>query len=167
MVAQNLVAILEREEELNKLTRRFISDWILTDFKEKGKAFYDVWDIVLKNYFPLTRPILFRATDRISRNGKIASFTGRIECARRISGGKGALLICDTNEALKFVESYYSIGEYKHTFYPLGQVLVKAKNNGGWGFSQIFLDKYIREDEYIMRVNFDHIYSFKWSPQNI
>lgn len=162
-IAQNLINILECGATITVQTRRFIGDWILTGSLEKRKAFYDVWDIVLKNYLPKTRPFLFRACNRISKNGRIASFTGRLECARKFSNGKGSLIICDTKETLTFEETFNKFGEYKHSFYPLVDVLVRAKNEGGWEFSERLLNEYIGEDEYIMRINLDHMHSFKWT----
>ena len=161
-IAQNLIDILQKDAEINKPTRKFIGNWILSGPQEKRKAFYDVWDIVLKNYLPTSRPILFRACDRISKNGKIASFTGRIESARRFSKGKGSLIICDTEEVLQFESKYFKPGEYRHTFYPLVSVLKKASESGGWGFSEDLLNNYIVEDEYIMRINLGSMYTFKW-----
>lgn len=161
-IAQNLIDVLQKDANINKLTVTFIGNWILTGSDEKRKAFFDVWEIVLKNYLPTTRPILFRACTRISKNGKIASFTGRLECARRINKGKGSLIICDTNEILEFEEKLYNPGEYKHTFYPLSSLLKKAKKSGGCGFSERLLNDYIGEDEYIMRVDLGKMQSFKW-----
>ena len=161
-IAQNLIDILQKGSEITNQTRVFIINWCRTDASEKRKAFFDVWDIVLKNYLPSTRPILFRACERIGKNGKIASFTGRLECARRFSKGKGSLIVCDTKELLQFEEKYYKQGEYKHTFYPLVSVLEKAKANGGYGFPERFLSEFIGEDEYIMRVALGNMYSFKW-----
>ena len=161
-IAQNLIDVLQKDVTINAQTRGFISNWILTGPDEKRKAFFDVWDLVLRNYLPTTRPILFRACNRKSSKEKIASFTGRLECAARFSQGKGTLLICDTNEQLKYEEEFYKIGEYKHTFYPLVSVLTKAKELGGCGFSERFLNDYIGEDEYIMRVNLGRTHSFKW-----
>ncbi|MFM9951529.1 MAG: hypothetical protein ACKV1O_26575 [Saprospiraceae bacterium] len=161
-IAQNLIDILQKDANINEQTRRFICNWILTGSDKKRKAFFDVWDIVLKNYLPTTRPILFRACERINKKGKIASFTGRLECARRFSKGKGSLIICDTKEELEFEEKFYKTGEYKHTFYPLVNVLVKARDSGGCGFSERILNDYIDEDEYIMRINLGNIYSFRW-----
>lgn len=151
-IAHNLIGILETDQSITKETKRFIGDWILTDSKEKRKAFYDVWDIVLKNFLPTTRPILFRACDRISKNGKIASFTGRLECAKRFSKGKGSLIICDTKESMAFEETFHKVGEYKHTFYPLVDVLVKEK----------ILSDHVGEDEYIMRINLGRMGCVKW-----
>lgn len=165
-IAKNLIGILENEENLTDLTRRFIGDWILTASKEKRKAFFDVWEIVLKNFLPTTRPILFRACNRISKNGKIASFTGRLECAKKFSKCKGSLIICDTKETLDFEEFFNKIGEYKHTFYPLVDVLIKAKNLGGWGFSERILNDYIGEDEYIMRINLGRMHCVRWTNNN-
>lgn len=165
-IAQNLIDILEKDATISAQTKRFIGDWILTDSGEKRKVFFDVWDIVLKNFLPTTRPILFRACDRISKDGKIASFTGRLESARRFSNGKGSLIICDTKETLAFEESSYKHGEYKHTFYPLVDVLEKARNAGGCGFSDWILNEYKGEDEYIMRINLGHMHCTKWIKSN-
>lgn len=161
-IAQNLIDILQKDANITEQTRGFICNWILTGPSEKRKAFFDVWDIVLKNYLPTTRPILFRACKRISKKGKIASFTGRLECARRFSKGRGSLIIIDTKETLIFEEKLYKTGEYKHSFYPLVNVLVKARDSGGCGFSEGILNDYIGEDEYIMRINLGDIYSFRW-----
>lgn len=162
-IAKNLVGILKNDENITEQTRTFINNWVLTGPKEKRKAFFDIWDIVLKSFLPTTRPILFRACDRVSKDGKIASFTGRLECARKISRGKGSLIISDTKETLEHEDTFYGVEEYKHTFYPLVEVLLKAKNDGGWGFSENFLDNYIGEDEYIMRVNLGRMHCFKWT----
>lgn len=160
-IAKNLIDILQKDASISKLTRIFITNWLCTDYTEKRKAFYDVWDIVLKDYLPTTRPVLFRTCVRISKIGKIASFTGRLECARRIGEGKGSLLICDTKEALKFEEEFYSIGEYKHTFYPLVTVLTKVRDSGNNELSERTLE-FIGEDEYIMRIHQRNMHSFKW-----
>ena len=86
-IAQNLIDILQKDTGLIKETKRFISHWILSGPEEKTKDDFDIWDIVLRNYLPKTRPVLFRACDIINKKGKILSFTGRLECARRISQG--------------------------------------------------------------------------------
>ena len=169
-IAQNLIDILQKDSEMTEQTREFIVNWILTPPDEKRKAFFDVWDIVLKNYLPTTRPILFRACKRISKNGKIASFTGRIESARRFSEGRGSLIICDTKETLQFEEQDYQPGEYKHTFYPLVRVLEKAKASGGCGFPKRTLDRldeYICEDEYIMRIDLENMYGLRWIKNDL
>ena len=165
-IAQNLIDILQQDVIITKETRTFICNWILTDGKEKRKAFFDVWDIVLKNYLPTITPVLFRTCKRISKIDKIASFTGRLECARRFNKDKGVLMICDTKENLKFEEEIYSVGEYKHTFYPLVSVLMKARDFGGWGFSERIFN-YIGEDEYIMRINSGNFHSFRWEKRDI
>lgn len=161
-IAQNLIDILEKDLEITEHTRRFICNWILTGPEEKRKAFFDVWDIVLKNYLPKTRPILFRSCEKIGKSDKITSFTGRLESAKRFSNGSGFLIIFDTNETLEFAEKLYKAGEYKRTFYPLGNVLKKARNSGGWGFTERFLNDFIGEDEYIMRIDQGYSYSLRW-----
>lgn len=164
-IAQNLIDILQKDAKISIQTTRFVGDWILTGSEEKRKAFFDVWDIVLKNYIPTTRPILFRTCHRIGKNGKIASFTGQLECARRISRGKGTMIICDTKEALEFEEKFYKIGEYKHTFYPLVNVLIKDRDSGECVFSELIL-RYIGEEEYIMRINSGRMNLFKWAKND-
>ncbi|WP_211226764.1 hypothetical protein [Algoriphagus vanfongensis] len=161
-IAQNLINILEKDEAITSETKRFISDWILTPPNEKRKAFFDVWEIVLKNYLPSSRPILFRSFKGKLINGRISSFTGRIECAKRFSNGRGSLLICDTKETLKFDEKYGEPGGFRYSFYPIVDVLNKAKNDGGWGFSSMILNDHIGEDEYIMRIELNNMYHLKW-----
>lgn len=165
-IAQNLIDILQKDSEITEQTRGFIYNWILTGPDEKRKAFFDVWDIVLKNYLPATRPVLFRACERLSKNGKIASFTGRLESARRFSDGKGSLIICDTKENLK-IDELRSAGQYRYSFYPLVCVLKKAKISGWRGFNKTFLNKYIGEDEYIMRIDLGNMHSFKWIKNDL
>lgn len=162
-IAQNLIDILENDTDITEQTRRFICNWCLTGPDEKRKAFFDVWDLVLKSYLPKISLVLFRACDKIGKNGKIASFTGRLECARRFSEGKGFLIIYDTKETLQFVEKSYKIGEYKHAFYPLVNVLRKARDSGGCGFTERFLNDFIGEDEYIMRINSEYSCCLRWT----
>mgnify|MGYP000070300134 CR=1 FL=1 len=161
-IAQNLIEILQKNANIDDQTRVFIGNWILTISAEKTKAFYDVWDIVLKNFLPTTRPVLFRSCKRNIKKNKIASFTGRLECARRFSKNNGFLIICDTNESLQSEEIFHKPGEYENTFYPLVSVLIKAKELGGCGFSERILNDYIGEDEYIMKTNKDIMSSVKW-----
>lgn len=161
-IAQNLIDVLQKDMMISKQASTFIGNWILTDGSDKRKAFFDVWDIVLKNYMPTTRPVLFRACGRVHKNEKIASFTGRLECARRFSENRGSLIICDTKESLEHEGKFYTVGEYKHTFYPLVSVLKKARDAGGWGFSQRLLNDYIGEDEYIMRITLGNMHCLKW-----
>lgn len=70
--------------------------------------------------------------------------------------------MCDTKETLKYEQRLYQKGQYKHSFFPLVEVLIKARNSGGSGFSERFLNEYIGEDEYIMRVSLDNMHIFKW-----
>jgi hypothetical protein len=161
-IAENLVDILQNNKGITDLTRSFIGNWILTVAVEKRKAFFDVWDIVLKNYLPTKRPILFRACKRINKSGKISSFTGNLNSAKRFCDAKGFVLVCDTNETLQFEEEFYKKGDYRHTFYPLVDVLKKAKDSDGWGFSERLLENYTGEDEYIMRIDIENLHSLKW-----
>lgn len=159
-IAKDLVNALEHTVRLSQPAASFVRNWILTGPDEKYKAFYDVWDIVLHNYMPTQYPILFRACTRRA-NGRIASFTGRLEAARRFLDGKGFLLFCDTKEALPIYQDMQK-GAYRHTFYPLGYLLEQEA-----GFPDSFLSpwlcsQYRGEDEYIMRINTSHMHSLKW-----
>jgi hypothetical protein len=161
-IAQNLIDILEKDVDISEDTVTFIHKWLTTGSDGKRKAFYDIWDMVLKNYLPNTRPILFRACGRISNSDKIASFTVRIQFASRYSRGIGVLVICDTRETLKFKEDFGRPGEYRHSFYPLTEVLIKWKAAGWSGLSKEFLNMYIEADEYIMRINWGNMYGSRW-----
>lgn len=153
-IAQNLIDITDDISKLSIQTRNFICKWVAeTDPEDRGKTFTDVWEIVLKNYLPKpeSRPILYRSCRRRTED-KIKSFTGRFECARRMSEGKGLLIICDTSQTLFAEERFYQPGQYRHTYYPLAEVLKKG---------EFLLDHAKKEDEYIMRVSSD-MHSFRW-----
>jgi hypothetical protein len=160
-IAQNLIDICECNAPIEKPTATFVGNWILTGPEEKFKAYYDVWDLVLKNYLPKSRPILFRSCSRRT-HGKIASFTGRLESAQRFSGEKGFLLICQTEESLKYEETFYKRGEYRHTFYPLSEVIKKDNESKNHVFSDRLRKNYAGEDEYIMRVDSGYLVTVKW-----
>lgn len=152
--AENLIDILVKNVPPTKDTRIFIGNWILTDRSEKFKAYYDVWELVLANYYPESRPILFRAISRKSKSEYIASFTGSAYTAEKFSNDNGYWIVCDTKDTLMPEEPKHRKGNYRNTFYPLSEVLQKAKNNGGWGFSDRLLRNYSGENEYIMKIDF-------------
>lgn len=162
-IAQNLIDILEKDVQITNETNKFVSNWILTCGNEKTKIYYDVWDIVLKNYLPKTKPVLFRSCSEIKNDGKIVSFTSCIEVANMFSQDKTNeyIIICDTKSTLLFEDEIYKVGEYKNTFFPLTDILIKAKEGGGWGFSNRILNNYQGEKEYIMRINLENMYCVK------
>ncbi|MCE3074480.1 MULTISPECIES: hypothetical protein [Chryseobacterium] len=161
-ISQNLIDILEKEICPSPETITFICNWILTDRSEKFKAYYDVWEIVLKNFYPKARPILIRSISRKSKHEYIASFTNSAYSAERFGEGKGYWIICDTKDSLISDIPMNKKGSYRNTFYPLSDVLKKAKEKDGWGFTQSFLSKYSGEDEYIMKINFSHMQLLKY-----
>ena len=123
--------------------------------EEKTKAFYDVWGIVLNNYMPKTRPVLFRSCNRLV-DDKIASFTGRFRVVQRFSRGKGLLIICDTEESLfplEFTENHPPNRPYRNTFFSIAELLRKEAQSSSCKFSARLIRDYSGEDEYIMRVN--------------
>ncbi|MEB2774614.1 hypothetical protein SYJ56_04810 [Algoriphagus sp. D3-2-R+10] len=164
-IAQNLIDIFQKDEKITDEARIFIKNWILTVGSEKRKAFFDVWEIVLKNFLPETRPILFRACSRITKKQKVSSFTGSLDCASRFSKRKGFLLMCDTKDTLKYEGELLKPGRYMHTFYPIVDLLKKARDAKDWGFSESFISDYIGEDEYIMKVDWYGMNRFKWLPE--
>jgi|SRR5690554_1581372 len=161
-VAQNLIDIFEKNAVIKNETTTFIINWVMSGPKEKYKFYYDVWNIVLKNHIPRYRPILFRSTERKYKFDRISSFTSSLYCAERFSDGKGYLIICDTNETLKYEKRVRKRGNYRNSFYPIVELLKKAKSNGGWNFSERFLNEYIREQEYVMSTDFDNMSMFKF-----
>ncbi|MFV8355356.1 hypothetical protein ACNQGB_04115 [Flavobacterium sp. XS1P32] len=162
-IAQNLLDILQADSTITQDTKTFICKWILTDYLGKTKAFYDVWDIVLRNYLPVKRPILFRSCQRKIVKNRIASFTGSLNCVMRFSKHKGYLIICNSKDQLKHEAKFNKKGNYKKTFYPLVNVLKKAQKSDGWGFSANFLEEFIGEDEHIMHTNFENNCVLKWA----
>ena len=48
----NTIAFMESKENLSLETAIFIGNWLGSDSSQKGKSYYDVWDLVLKNYMP-------------------------------------------------------------------------------------------------------------------
>ena len=159
-IAQNLIDIIDKDMLPSVDTRNFIYNWMITDRRGKFKAYYDVWDIVLKNFIPKTKPILIRSIPRKSKLEYIASFTNSAYCAVRFGQGKGYWIICDTKDCLPSLE--INKGKYRNTFYPLSDVLKKAKENEGYGFSESFLMRYAGEDEYIMKIDFSVMQLLKY-----
>ncbi len=159
-IAQNLIDIFDKDIAPSVDTRRFICNWIQTDRNQKFKAYYDVWEIVLKNYIPKTKPILIRSISRKSKLEYIASFTNTVYSAVRFGAGKGYWIICDTKDCLPSLK--INKGKYRNTFYPLTDVLKKARANGGYGFSERFLRDYSGEDEYIMKIDYSVMQLLKY-----
>ena len=87
-IAQNLIDIIDKDTLPTIDTRRFICNWVTTGRSEKFKAYYDVWEIVLKNFIPKTQPILIRSIDRKSKLEYIASFTNTAYSAVRFGNRK-------------------------------------------------------------------------------
>lgn len=161
LISTNLVAFMQSEDNLLEESAAFIANWILTVANEKPKAYFDVWDVVLKNYMPTARPILFRSCKR-RENGRIASYTGNISCARKFSEGKGFLLICDT---MRLILDRQVKGQYDYTFFPISELLKKEAKSVDCKFSESLIDNYSGEDEYVMRTNLNWIHSCKWFPE--
>lgn len=161
-ISQNLINILTEGEELKKTTRDFIAEWVNGE-KIHLKAFSDVWEFVLKNYLPSHRPILYRSTHRVSKNGKIASFTSSYNSYWNffLKNRDSVLIICDTERTLLFEEKNYLKGHFRNTFYPLSTLIKVAKDSQGRGFYKKFVEQFEVEDEYIMRINLSKMETFR------
>lgn len=162
-IAQNLIDIIDNDIIPSSDTVKFIGNWVLSERSEKFKAYYDVWEIVLKNFYPKERPILIRSINRKSNKEYIASFTNSVYSAQRFGNYSGYWIICDTKDCLLENPIISRKGNYSNTYYPLSMVLKKAKENGGWGFSKIFLQNYSGEDEFIMKITFSIMCMVKYS----
>lgn len=163
-IFKNLIAFMVEGTPLTRESRSFIYTWVRQpDGNGRSQSFYDVWDLVLQNYLPKERPILFRSCKRLS-NRPIQSFTGSVCVAERFSDGHiGHLLICDTKEYLHFEDE--TATEHNRSFFPLYQCVEKAMNNTEPCFSEYFYEMCKKEDEYIVRVNHDWLYDLKWNKK--
>ena len=160
-IAYNIVDFMVNDTPLLQESVSFIYNWVISDGSEKTKAYYDVWDIVLKTYLPQERPILFRSCQRLSKRD-IQSFTGRIYTAERFSENHtGHLLICDTKEYLQFEDE--NAIEHERSFFPLHQCIKKGTYCEKHFFRESFYEEYKKEDEYIVRVNQNWLYDLKWN----
>lgn len=160
-IANNIVAFMDENTPLSPESISFIYNWVMSDGAEKTKAYYDVWDIVLKTYLPQERPVLFRSCRRLS-NRPIQSFTGRIRSAERFSENRsGHLLICDTKEYLQFEDD--NAIEHERSFFPLCECIKKGTYCEKPYFRESFYEQYKKEDEYIVRVNHNWLYDLKWN----
>lgn len=138
-IVRNLVEIFEKDSAINDNAKRFIANWILSSGQQKRNVYFDIWEEVLNSYLPKTRPVLFRSTPRVYKNDCISSFTSSLNCADKFTDNKGYLIVCDTEKYLKNQEEIYKFkSHYEKSFYPIFELLVKAKENGGWGFSNHF-----------------------------
>lgn len=143
-IAKNIIAFMVDDTPLLQESISFICNWVMTDGAEKTKAFYDVWDIILKTYLPKERPVLFRSCKRISKLD-IQSFTGRIYAAEKFSDyHTGHLLICDTKEYLQFEDE--NAIEHDRSFFPLCECIKKGTYSPTPYFSESFYEEYKKED---------------------
>lgn len=159
-IAESLICALTTDAPLSRKAGSFVTEWVMSGPEEKHRAFFDVWGMVLSCYMPTTRPVLYRSCSRRT-NGKIASFTASIYNAEKFSKGRSFLLICDTKVPLDVIPRQKQ-GEYQHTFFPLTELLQKEAKKSGSSLTRRFLENYTKEDEYIMRINLNWMYSLKW-----
>lgn len=161
-IFKNLIAFMVEGTPLTRESRSFIYTWVRQpDGNGRSQSFYDVWDLVLQNYLPKERPILFRSCKKLS-NRPIQSFTRRIYTAERFSDGHtGHLLICDTKEYLQFEDE--NAIEHERSFFPLCECIKKGTYCENPCFRESFYEEYKKEDEYIVRVKQTWLYDLKWN----
>lgn len=159
-IANSIIDFMNGKSPLLPEVKTFIVNWVMTGPEEKSKAYFDIWAIVLKNYLPEERPVLFRSCTRLSKR-PIQCFTGRIRCAERFSDGHGGhVLVCDTKEYLQFETEDT---EHKHSFFSVYDLVRRDLASENPQFTQKFYDDYSGEDEYIVCVDLDWMYDLKWN----
>jgi len=159
-IAESLICALTTDAPLSRKAGSFVTEWVMSGPEEKYKAFFDIWGMVLSGYMPTTRPVLYRSCLR-RMDGKIASFTASINSAEKFSEGRSFLLICDTKLPLDVIPRQKQ-GEYQHTFFPLTELFQREARKPDSPLSHRFLENYTKEDEYIMRIDLNWMYSLKW-----
>lgn len=163
-IADNIVGFTNGTGNLSKEAYSFVLNWILTGPNEKTKAYFDIWDKVLDAYLPSERPILFRSCPRITQK-PIQSFSGSISAVERFSNGhKGHVLICDTNEHMRYLD-FQKESVYYRNFFPIYHLIKKDLATATPHFRKEFYEQYKGEDEYIVRVDYNYLYDLKWSQK--
>lgn len=163
-IADNIVGFTNGTGNLSKEAYSFVLNWILTGPNEKTKAYFDIWDKVLDAYLPSERPILFRSCPRITQK-PIQSFSGSISAVERFSNGhKGHVLICDTNEYMRYLD-FQKESVYYRNFFPIYHLIKKDLATATPHFRKEFYEQYKGEDEYIVRVDYNYLYDLKWSQK--
>ena len=163
-IADNIIGFMNNTCDLSKEAAGFISDWVLTSPDEKTKAYFDIWNKILDSYLPPERPILFRSCPRVTHS-LIQSFSGSMSAVEKFSNGrKGHILVCDTKEYMRYLELEKEL-VYKRNFFPIYALIRKDLASLTPHFSQTFYGDYKGEDEYIVRVDLNHLYDLKWSKK--
>ena len=160
-IAKNIVSFMVDDTPLLQESASFIYCWVMQpDGLGRTKSYYDVWELVLKNYLPKERPVLFRSCKRLS-NRPIQSFTGSIYVAEKFSENRsGHLLICDTQDYLRFESE--NTKEHERSFFSVCECIKKGTYSEPSYFSKSFYEEYKKENEYIVRVNQNGLYNLKW-----
>lgn len=163
-ISQNIVAFMIEGTPLTIETKSFIYTWVRQpDGNGRSQSFCDVWKLVLQNYLPKERPVLFHVCTRPSIR-PIQSFTGTISAAYKLSRERpGHLLICDTREYLYWENE--STVPHERSFFPLRECVEKAMNASEPVFSESFYEICKKEDEYIVLANLNCMYDLKWNKK--
>lgn len=163
-IADNIVGFMNGTEDLSMEAYGFVSNWILTGSDEKTKAYFDIWAKILDAYLPSERPILFRSCPRI-KHKPIQSFSGNISAVEGFSHGhKGHVLICDTNEYMRYL-NFQKESVYYRNFFSVYNLIRKDLSTSTPRFRKEFYEQYKGEDEYIVRVDYNYLYDLKWSQK--
>lgn len=165
-IADNIVGFMNNTCGLSQKAYSFILNWIKTDSKDKTKAYFDIWNKILDRYVPAERPILFRSCPRVTHS-PIQSFSGNMLTVEKFSEGhKGHVLICDTKEYMSYLHFEKEL-VCKRNFFPIYTLIRKDLASSTPHFSQAFYEAYKGEDEYIVRVDLNHLYDLKWSKKEV
>lgn len=163
-IADNIIGFMNDTCDLSKEAAGFISNWVLTGPDEKTKAYFDIWNKILDSYLPTERPILFRSCLRLSRK-PIQSFSGKISAVEAFSNGhKGHVLVCDTNEYMRYLD-FQKESVFQRNFFPVYDLVEKNFSSATPHFTQTLYEQYKGEDEYIVRVDYAYLHDLKWSQK--
>lgn len=157
-IAHSLLNGITTKKNISKKAALFITDWIMSGPEEKNKDDYDIWGIILEVYEPIEFPTLYRTTTKFNE-GKIESYTGRLLCANKMKEEEDYLLIVETKK-FEFLNNNRFSSDEKCIFFPIGRLLKNESQLVKTNFTKSVIDKYVKEDEYIMRTKkiFTQIY---------
>lgn len=163
-IADNIIGFMNNTCDLSEEAYSFILNWVKTGSKDNTKASLDIWNKILDSYLSTERPILFRSCPRVTHS-PIQSFSGSMLAVERFSEGhKGHILVCDTKEYMKYLD-FEKGSVYKRNFFSIYALVRKDLASSMPHFSQRFYEDYKGEDEYIVRVDLNHLYDLKWSKK--
>lgn len=156
-IAKNLIDFMESKAALSEDSAEFIYSWVRGG--RRNKTHYDIWEMVLNEYNPVSRPTLYRSCKKIKN--RPSSFTGSIYCAKKFSNPGDFLIICDTERAI--LKCSHPGKNFHNAFFPLAELVKKEAESPNCKFEEGIIKQVKEEDEYIMMVDLGVMYSCRWT----